>query len=306
MDVSALICTYNRADLLQGALQALLERTQEKPDQVVIVNGGDQAADELVQDFGRSAGVEVTLVNTPNKNLATSRNVGLPRCGGDIIAMTDDDAEVFPDWVTQIKRVHREHPEAGAVGGPVLPKDQASFLARAGGLATFPSWPVPRYVRTLPGVNIAYKREAVDQVGLQDETLFRGEDVDFNWRVKRAGYEIYFDPSVKVRHHHRKTLRGLIQQQYMYGRAYVLVRRKWPEMYCVYPHGLRSTTDILKAANFLGALVYQPFLAAAALKPVHEKMMAWPILSALGLAWKAGMVAQMLHGGRIANRHLAS
>jgi glycosyltransferase involved in cell wall biosynthesis len=144
MDVSALICTYNRADLLQGALQALLERTQEKPDQVVIVNGGDQAADELVQDFGRSAGVEVTLVNTPNKNLATSRNVGLPRCGGDIIAMTDDDAEVFPDWVTQIKRVHREHPEAGAVGGPVLPGEgrrpgHVPFMACTA-LCAYPPW----------------------------------------------------------------------------------------------------------------------------------------------------------------------
>jgi len=296
MDVSVLICTYNRTDLLQGALRALLERTQEKPDQVVVVNGGDHVADELVRQFSRAAGVEITLVNTPNKNLATSRNVGLPRCGGDIIAMTDDDAEVFPDWVTQIKRAHREHPEAGAVGGPVLPKDEASVLARAGALATFPSWPDPRYLRTLPGVNIAYKREAVEKAGLQDEALFRGEDVDFNWRVKRAGYEIYFDPSIKVRHHHRRTLRGLLQQQYMYGRAYVLVRRKWPEMYCVYPHRLRSTRDILKAANFVGALVYQPFLSARPLKPVHEKMMAWPILFSLALAWKAGMVVQGLKG----------
>ncbi len=34
--------------------------------------------------------------------------------------MTDDDAQVFPDWVTQMKRVHAQHPEAGAVGGPVI------------------------------------------------------------------------------------------------------------------------------------------------------------------------------------------
>jgi glycosyltransferase involved in cell wall biosynthesis len=40
------------------------------------------------------------------KNLAASRNVGLPHYTGDIVAMTDDDAEVFPDWVAQMKRAH--------------------------------------------------------------------------------------------------------------------------------------------------------------------------------------------------------
>ena len=60
------------------------------------------------------------LIKTANRNLAASRNVGLPHCTGDIIAMTDDDAKVFPDWVTAMKRAHRAHPEAGAVGGPVL------------------------------------------------------------------------------------------------------------------------------------------------------------------------------------------
>jgi glycosyltransferase involved in cell wall biosynthesis len=39
MKFSVLICTYNRPELLQQALQALIEETEEKPDQVVVVNG---------------------------------------------------------------------------------------------------------------------------------------------------------------------------------------------------------------------------------------------------------------------------
>ena len=94
----------------------------------------------------------------------------------------------------------------------------------------------------------------MQRVGLQDTSLFRGEDVDYNWRVQQAGYEIYYDPAVRVLHHHRATLRALLRQHYMYGRAYYLVRRKWPQMYCVYPHALRRRRDWLKALNFFAVV----------------------------------------------------
>ena len=295
---SVLICTYNRHELLQKALHALIEGTQEKPDLIVVVNGGDERADRVVESFMERHGVEVKLVKTVNKNLAASRNVGLLHCTGDIIAMTDDDAEVFSDWVTQMKRAHRERPEAGAVGGPVIGTNTESLVGKVADLITFPNWPEPRYIRTLPGVNISYKREVVERVGLQDETLFRGEDVDYNWRVQKLGYKIYFDPAIKVYHHHRPTLRSLMNQFYMYGRAYYLVRRKWPEMYCVYPHGIHRFKDILKAVNFVAALFYQPVLSTLSLPRWRDRALALPVLFAADLAWKGGMVVQRIQSFR--------
>jgi len=282
--------------MLDKALDALINKTDEKPDQVVIVNGGDEQADQVVRSFFSRHGVEITLLKTINKNLAASRNIGLPHCKGEIIAMTDDDAEVFPDWVTQIKCAHREHPEAGAVGGLVLGNNTETLVGKVADQITFPHWDSERDVRTLPGVNIAYKRKVIEKIGPQDETLFRGEDVDFNWRIKNLGYDIYFDPAIKVRHHHRPTVRGFLNQHYMYGRAYYLVRRKWPEMYCVYPHGFHRPKDILKAINFLAALFYQPFLSAGKLQNWSDRILALPLLFAAGVAWKGGMLQQALQG----------
>jgi GT2 family glycosyltransferase len=303
MKFSVLICTYNRHKLLEKALYALIEGTEEKPDQVVVVNGGDERADRVVEGFMGRHGIEVKLVKTVNKNLAASRNVGLPQCTGDIIAMTDDDAQVFPDWVTQMKRAHREHPEAGAVGGPVIGVNADSLVGKIADVITFPSWPHPGYVRTLPGVNISYKREVVEEVGPQDETLFRGEDVDYNWRVQRLGYKIFFDPRIKVRHYHRPTLRSFLQQHYMYGRAYYLVRRKWPEMYCVYPHSLRHAKDILKAINFVASLFYQPFLSARSLATWADRLLGLPLLFAAGVAWKWGMMVELVRTTWRATEH---
>ncbi|MEI2608556.1 MAG: glycosyltransferase family 2 protein [Candidatus Promineifilaceae bacterium] len=209
MTFSVLICTYNRPDMLAKCLSSLIVGTNEHPDQIVVVNGGDERSDQVVKLFIGKPGIDVKLVKTINKNLATSRNVGLSHCVGDIVAMTDDDAEVFPDWVTQMRRVHSDYPEVGAVGGVVLGNNTDSLVGKVADAITFPSWSAPQYVRTLPGVNISYKREVIEKIGLQDETLFRGEDVDYNWRVQQLGYKVYFDPAIKVWHYHRTHLKRL-------------------------------------------------------------------------------------------------
>ena len=289
---SVLICTYNRPQLMERCLDALIERSEYKPDEIVVVNGGDERTDVIVEKFTGRYGIQVKLIKTLNKNLATSRNIGLPYCTGDIVAMTDDDAEVFPDWITQMMLSHQEHPEAGAVGGIVIGTNPESLVSKIADMTTFPAWHEPRWVRTLPGVNVSYKRQVVEQVGSQDEALFRGEDVDYNWRVLELGYKIYFDPFIKVYHHHRPTLRAFLHQHYMYGRAYYLVRRKWPEMYCVYPHSLRQPRSVLKALNFMAAVFYEPLRDVARLPCFADKMLGYPIMLANQVAWRGGMVRE--------------
>lgn len=292
--LSVLICTYNRPDMLARCLDALLCRTAEKPDEVVIVNGGDERTDRIVEGRRQKAenSIQIKLLKTANKNLAASRNVGLPHCTGDIVAMTDDDAEVFPDWVARMKQLHAEHPEAGAVGGAIVGAQADSFISRLSDQVTFSAYPTARYVRTVPGVNVSYKRDIIERIGPQDETLFRGEDVDYNWRIKKLGYEIYYDPSVRVLHHHRPTLGKFLNQHYMYGRAYYLVRRKWLDMYCVYPHALQKPKDLLKLANFVAATFYEPFIYAPRLARVQDRVFAIPVLLLNGLGWRAGMIVQ--------------
>jgi GT2 family glycosyltransferase len=206
--------------------------------------------------------------------------------------MTDDDAEVFPDWVSQMKSVHQAHPQAGAVGGPVLGTNTDSLVGKVADTITFPNWPTPQYVRTLPGVNISYKREVIAQLGPQDVIMFRGEDVDYNWRLQELGYKVYFDPNIKVYHYHRPTLRGFLNQHYMYGRAYYLVRRKWPEMYCIYPRQFRRPKDFLKAINVVAMLFYQPVLSSLKLPSPISRLGAIPLLFLAGIAWEGGVAIQ--------------
>jgi len=292
--VSVLICTYQRHELLDQCLRSLVFETAEKPDELVIVNGGDERADEVARSFQASCHFPIRIIKTINKNLAVSRNVGLTHCQCDIIAMTDDDAKVFPDWITQIKRAHCDHPEAGAIGGSVIAANQEKFINRIANYTVFPAPPREGRVRTVPGVNASYKKRAIQEVGGYDESLFRGEDVDFNWRLREKGYEVYHDPRIGVYHVHRTSWLGLIRQIFMYGRAYYLVRKKWRDMYSIFPHQLKSGRDFLKAGYFLFGMFIEPRAWIKYQSKATDMVLGYPMGVVLSIAWRIGMIVQCL------------
>ena len=129
---------------------------------------------------------------------------------------------------------------------------------------------------------------------MQDEMLFRGEDVDYNWRVRQLGYHIYYDPGVIVKHHHRPTIKHFFYQYYMYGRAYYLVRSKWPEMYCVFPHRFRKPKDFLKMINFFFGVFYQSFIFASRLRSIWEWVPGYSVLWLAGVVWRIGIIYQAI------------
>ena len=287
--VSLLICTSGRPKLLDRCLNAV-ESGSYRPDQLVVVNGIDGRTPEVVAQHAPSFS-EVVLVEHPNRSLAALHNLGLPFCSGDIIAMTDDDSIPDGRWITEIRAAHARLAAAGGIGGPVRGVSKG-FLSRVADTVVFPLPRPGKPIATLPTVNMSYKRAAVEAVGEFDEALFRGEDVDYNWRVLQAGYEIAFNPAMKMLHEHRETFRGLYQQQYMYGRAYVLVREKWPAMYSVYPHSLRTARSWAKLIHAGLAIVYQPFQVASQMPSRWDRIRAYPVLVIHHFIWKLGMLRQ--------------
>jgi glycosyltransferase AglI len=240
------ICTYNRGLLINGTLNAIINHQTHKPDEIIVVNGGGKynCQESLVK--WKKIFPALKIIQTENKNLATSRNIGLPHCKGDIIIQTDDDARPFPDWVSKMVEYHQKYPNTGVIGGNVIDAGRQTYLSRIADIATFPNHTKTKKVRSVPGVNSSYKKGVIESVGNYDETLFRGEDVDYNWRAIQKGWDVIFIPDIKVKHLHRPSWNGLIHQHYMYGRAHYLVRKKWNNMYSHYPIRINSTGTLLK------------------------------------------------------------
>lgn len=74
--------------------------------------------------------------------------------------------------------------------------------------------------------NAAFRREALARSGGFDRRCATGEDIDLSIRLAATGWELWFEPSARVTHHHRSTLRGLLRQWFGYGLGHAYLFRK--------------------------------------------------------------------------------
>ena len=122
--LSAIICTYNRYDLLPEAIDSLLE--QDIPagllEIIVVDNSPDQTG---AARFGqRYAGLSnLTYLVEPKPGLSNARNIGTAAALGRIVAFIDDDARACQSWAQELLHAHAAFDgRAGIVGGPIVPR----------------------------------------------------------------------------------------------------------------------------------------------------------------------------------------
>ena len=123
-DVSVVICTYNRCDLLPPALESVVEQSAAGVGYEVIVvdnNSTDGTRRVVEAMIARRGHANLRYVFEGEQGLSHARNAGVRAARARVVAFTDDDVRAAPDWVASIKRAFDEHPEAAYVGGKVLP-----------------------------------------------------------------------------------------------------------------------------------------------------------------------------------------
>ncbi len=224
--VSIVICAYNAERTMDACLASL--RTLRYPDyEVVIVNDGSTDGTRAIAE-GYS---EFTLVNQENRGLSVARNVGAERATGEIIAYTDSDCVVDPDWLAYL--VYK-FVQGGfvAVGGPNFPPREESAVAAY--VAASPGGPThvllnDEVAEHIPGCNMAFTKQALRDVG-GFEPIFAaaGDDVDLCWRLQNDGHAIGFSPAAMGGHLRRNTVRDYLKQQRGYGKAEALLYFKHP------------------------------------------------------------------------------
>lgn len=225
--LSVLICTYNRAALLEETLAALCRSRVPEGCTFEILVVDNNSSDDTPDVVHRAAGqalwpVRYLMERSQGKSFALNR--GLSAACGEIVALTDDDVLPAEDWLVRIAQ-HFEAEDLVFVFGKVLPRWEVPPPAE---LLTTPArdiWgplalidygdTVVRYdaatfrTQRLPiGANLAVRRRALQSIGgwrtdlgKVDNTLIAGEDHELCVRLYRTGlYSGVYDPAVLVRH----------------------------------------------------------------------------------------------------------
>lgn len=218
--ISVVIATYNRASLLDDCLHHLLAQPWRAGDEIVVADNGSSDATRDVLARYRDLmpdRLQTVVEATPGKSAALQRAL---RCvTGHVVALTDDDVRVRPDWIEAIRTTFAD-PAVVLAGGPVHPRWERpappwlqigpgpySRLAAPVALLHYGAGTLDLGQRTLLGANMAIRREALAELGgfanhlgkLRD-TLLSGEDADLCERVRRRGWRAIYTTAVAVEH----------------------------------------------------------------------------------------------------------
>lgn len=233
MDLSVIIVNYNVRDFLGNALTSVFQALRGMEGEVIVVdNASDDGSAEMVEERFPAA----TLIRNPrNLGFAAANNAALGRARGRYLLLLNPDTVVQEDTFQTIVRFLDDHPRAGMAGCRILnpdgtlqpacrrsfPTPWVAFTKISGLSALFPNSRIfGRYnlgyldpegtyeVDAISGSFMAVRREAFEQVGGLDEEYFMyGEDLDWCYKIRRAGWQVWYVSGTRIIHYKGESIR---------------------------------------------------------------------------------------------------
>lgn len=195
MKISVIVPAYNEEKAIEACLESLKNQI-EKPYEIIVVdnNSSDKTA-EIAKKFG------VKIIKEKRQGRIFARDTGFNAAKGDIVARTDADTRVPPDWTKRIREAFETDPKLLGFSGSAHFYGFPSFLQYNNWLATGSSRFMKLFMKHdgMMGFNLALSKEAwgkiKDEVCL-DETKVH-EDADLAIHIARYG-KVLFDKTVIV------------------------------------------------------------------------------------------------------------
>jgi GT2 family glycosyltransferase len=226
--VSIVIVNWKTPALLAGCLDSVYEDSGAKGFEVWVV---DNASADGSVEMLRERYPQVRLVaNDENVGFSRACNQVIPLTEGKYVLLLNPDTVVVGDAVSALADFLDADTGCGAAGPKVLnpdgtlqlacrrafPDPAAAFFRLTYLSRLFPNNAMfARYnmtfadedalleVDALSGSCMMVRCEAIDRVGLLDEDIFMfGEDIDWCWRIKQAGWTVHYVPQAAVYHYH--------------------------------------------------------------------------------------------------------
>lgn len=237
--LSVVVVSWNVEKLLRRCLQTL---DQEIAD---LSKGGAKNAVEVFVVDNNSADGSVAMAaveypqfnliaNNSNLGFAIANNQAMKRSRGKYVLLLNPDTEIIPGALGKLIQFLDGTPEAGVVAPQLLNSDgsiqrscrefptfQGMLYELLGLSKMFPSHPIfgrykmlefdhsfAREVDQPEGACLLVRRSVIDAIGMLDEGFFMlFEEVDWCYRIKKAGWQIWFLPEAKVIHHYGQSIK---------------------------------------------------------------------------------------------------
>jgi GT2 family glycosyltransferase len=257
VDVSVIIVNWNTRDMLRDCLRSVYEQTQQVSFEIVVIDNASQ--DGSVDMVRREFPAVVLIPNPENRGFAAANNQGMEVAHGRYVLLLNSDTLVLGEALARTVQFADAHPQAAVVGCRVLNPDRSlqptCFLYPSllnmvlSSTYLYKLWPRSRFfgrermtwwdrndvrdVDVVTGCFMLVRREAIDRVGVMDDHYFvYGEETDWCYRFKAAGWRVLFTPDAEIVHFGGASSRRVAYQMklQLYGSILRFLRKHRPRV----------------------------------------------------------------------------
>jgi glycosyltransferase involved in cell wall biosynthesis len=232
--VSVIIPVLNEERFLKQSVQAILNQNYSGQLEIILALGPSKDQTNVIaQELAKDQ--RIKLVENPSGRTAAALNNAIKNSNFDIIVRLDGHAIVDSNY---IKNAVKTLVESGAdnVGGLMKAEGTNAFEKSVAAAMTskFGVGNAPFHVGGKSGeVDTVYlgtfRKSALERVGYFDESFIRAQDWEMNYRIRKTGGKIWFNPDLVVSYRPRKNLLQLAKQYFEYGQWRKQVTKTYPE-----------------------------------------------------------------------------
>ena len=306
--VSVILPVLNEEHYLANAVNAILRQDFKGPIEVILAIGPSKDRTLQIAEGLAAADSRVKIVENPTGRTAAGLNLAIANSIYPIIVRVDGHANIPDDYISIAVELLRT---TGAVnvGGVMAAEGYTPFECAVASAMRSPLGVGAAKFHTGGSAGESdtvylgvFKREAINAIGGFDEHFTRAQDWELNFRLRKNGGKIYFDPRLIVTYRPRRSLAALAKQYFEYGRWRRVVARTHKGTinlrYLAPPFTVLGTVTSLIGGFFapllfIPAAVYGSFLILASLrigKNLKERIYLPAILFTMHMSWGVGFI----------------
>lgn len=320
--VSIISPVRNAERTIETTIQYLLnvDYPREKMEIVFADGGSTDKTVEIIKKFQEKYSFIKLVLVPDSKSPGHARNAALKVVVGEIILFTDGDCAPHKDWVEKMVDPFIKDPQVGMVGGEVFtlrtdPNNDTETYCEATGFLSIGDRVgmknggyYPEIKKDLPSeingsqtcpffatANAAVSKKAALAIGNEFWHEPTGEDVDFNLRVLKKGFKLFFQPSAVVDHMHRATPEMFYKQLYGYGYGHPLLlkmhAKKVLEFYFAFGKGFSFSIPFpVPGIIYFGDFLFMHLFGFAAILTLVANLFIGGIPSIVSSFWSWGIL----------------
>ncbi len=268
IDLSIIIVSFNTKFFLGECLKSveLADKDGFETEVIVVDNASSDGSREEIQKLKfKSQNIKI-IQNETNLGFAAANNLGIKKSKGKYVLLLNSDTQLGKESLIKMIKFMDGHSEAGAATAKLeltsgqmdpachrgFPTPWAALTYFAGLEKLFPKSRIlgqyhegykdpgkPHEIDSPSGAFFMVRKTVIEKVGLLDEDYFMyGEDLDWAYRMRESGYQIWFNPEVTVLHRKKQSGRESgnvelrkITQKYFYETMELFYRKHYSRRY---------------------------------------------------------------------------